>query len=66
MIALIQSEFSQRYSHRNFPIFVNLVESVPQLSNEVKKVILIAVAPTSVRRTWVLPVQIETVEFVFL
>lgn len=66
VITFVETELGHRYGHCDLPAFSFFIESTFKFFNEVEEIVLIGEFATSVRGTRVLPVEIETVELVFV
>lgn len=66
VITFVETELGHRYGHRDLPTFSFFIESTFKFLNEVEEIVFIGEFATSVRGTGVFPVEIETVELVFV
>lgn len=66
MIALLQTELRHRHGHRYLPSLALLVECPSQLLHKVQEYIFVTETATTIGRSRILPVQIESVESVFV
>lgn len=66
VISFIQSEFRHWYCDCQFPSFLLLVESTSYFFDEVEEIVLVGKPATSVTGSRIFPVEVETVETIFV
>ena len=66
VISLLKAELRHGHGHSDLPTFVLLVECLPELVDEVIEVVFVLETPSSVGGSGVFPVQVKSVETVFV